>query len=218
MQEIEQFAGDRVGRFGEGDETIDGFRKLGGAPIAVPHLAGDEARIDRAGPHDARQSGGEGSGAWTLRIGHVEHHKIGGAAEHFCRRGKAANKGHVLGAFQQVAAGIVAWMHEKIGAGDALCERTRDIAAVASSATITVRRRRKIRGADGFGAGVAAEQVLDAGAVGARRGAEDAIKPCRAARAPCARQRIFIVSFVAGGDRLHCGIDERNLRREKIAE
>ena len=48
VQEIEQFAGDRAGRFGEGDKPVDGFGKLGGAARAVAHLPGDEARIDRA--------------------------------------------------------------------------------------------------------------------------------------------------------------------------
>ena len=62
------------------DQPIDGFGKLGGAARAVPHLAGDEARIDRARPHDARQRRRQRPRARPLRIGHIEHDKIGGAA------------------------------------------------------------------------------------------------------------------------------------------
>ena len=103
VQQIEQFAGDRVGRFGKVGEPVDGFGKFGGAARAVAHLAGDETRIDGARAYDARQGRRQRAGAGPLRIGHVEHHQIGGTAEQFCRRGKAADKGDVLGAFEQIA-------------------------------------------------------------------------------------------------------------------
>ena len=122
VQQIEQFAGDRAGRFRKGDQPIDGLGKLGGAARAVAHLAGDEARIDRARAHDARQRRRQRPRARPLRIGHVEHDEIGRAAEHFRRRGKAADEGGILGAFEQIARRIVAGMHEQIGAGDALRE------------------------------------------------------------------------------------------------
>ncbi len=81
-----------------------------------------------------------------------------------------------------------------------------------------MRRGREISRADGFGVGAASEQIFDAGTVSARCGAEDAIKPRCAAGAPQRSQRIFIIGFVARGDRLHGGIKERDLRREQIAE
>ena len=123
VQQIEQFAGDRVGRFGKGDQAVDGFGKLGGAARAVAHLAGDEARIDRACAHDARQRRRQRPRPRPLRIGDVEHDEIGRAAEHFCRRGKAADEGGILAAFEEIAAGIVARMHQRVGVGDALRER-----------------------------------------------------------------------------------------------
>ena len=218
MHEIEQFAGDRAGGFREGDEPVDGLGKLGGAARAVAHLPGDEARIDRARPHDARQRRRQRPRARPLRIGHVEHDEIGRAAEQFRRRGEAADEGGVLGAFKKIAAGIVARMHEHVGAGDALREGAGRRVAFAIGAAIGVRGGGEIGRADGVGVGVAAEQILDAGAIGAGRGAENAIE-ARFDR-PAARrgERIFVVVFVARRDRLHRGIDQRDLRRKEIAE
>ncbi len=57
VQQIEQFARrPRPVVCREGDQPVDGLGKLGGAARAVAHLAGDEARIDRARAHDARQA------------------------------------------------------------------------------------------------------------------------------------------------------------------
>ena len=44
VQKIKQLAGDRVGRFREVGETVDGFRKFGCAARTVTHLAGDERK------------------------------------------------------------------------------------------------------------------------------------------------------------------------------
>ena len=69
--------------------------------------------------------------------------------------------------------------------------------------------------------GVAAEQILDASAIGARRRAEDACERawlCAVRCAPRRSERIFVVGLVARRDRLHRGIEQRDLRREKIAE
>ena len=65
----------------EGDKPVDGFGQLGGAARAVAHLPGDEARVDRARPHDPRQRRRQRSRARPLRIGDVEHDEIDGAAE-----------------------------------------------------------------------------------------------------------------------------------------
>ena len=75
--------------------------------------------------HDARQRRRQRARPRPLRIGDIEHDEIDRAPEHFGRRGKAADKGGILGAFKKIAAGIVARMHENIGAGDALRRRRR---------------------------------------------------------------------------------------------
>ncbi len=53
-----------------------------------------------------------------MRIGDVEHDEIGRRAERGRGRGEAADEGRILGAFEQIAAGIVARMQEQVGAGD----------------------------------------------------------------------------------------------------
>ena len=169
--------GDRAGRLREGDQPVDGLGEFGGAARAVAHLPGDEARVDRARPHDARQRRRQRSRARPLRIGQVEHDEIDGAAEQFCRGGKAADEGCVLGAFQEIAAGIVARMHQKVGRGDALREGAGRGVAFAAGAAVGMRGGREIGRADAIARiGFAAEQIFDAGAVGARRGAEDAVE------------------------------------------
>ena len=81
--------------------------------------------LTRAAAHDPRQRRVERPRARPLRIGEVEHDQIGGAAERRRRGGKAADEGGVLGAFEQIAAGIVARMHQQVGAGDALARSRR---------------------------------------------------------------------------------------------
>ena len=85
------------------DQTIDGLGELRRAPRAVTHLAGDEARVDRARAHDPGQCCGERPRAGPARIGDVEHHEVGIAPERRSCGGKAADKGRVLGAFEQIA-------------------------------------------------------------------------------------------------------------------
>ncbi len=202
------------------DQPVDGFGKLRGAARAVAHLAGDEARIDRARPHDARQRRRQRPRARPLRIGHVEHDQIGGAAEQLRRRGKAADEGGILGAFKKIARrDRRSRCTSSVGVGDALRESAGRRAGFAVGAAIGMRGRGEIGRADRVGIGVAAEQVLDAGAIDAGRGAEDAVEP-RAAAGSAARrrQRVFVVVFLARRDRLHRGIDQRDLRRKQIAE
>ena len=73
--------------------------------------------------------------------------------------------------------------------------------------------------------GIAAQQFLNACAVGARRRAEDAIKAKRALAvalvvafavvgAPRGGERIVLVLFLARRDRLYGGVDQRDLRRK----
>ena len=119
VHQIEERARHRAGRLREGDQPVDGFGQLGRATRAVAHEAGDEARIDGAAAHDPRQRRVERARARPLRIGDVEHDEIGRAAEHRRRGRKAADEGGVFPAFEQIAAGIIARMHQQIGAGDA---------------------------------------------------------------------------------------------------
>ena len=174
VHEIEERARHRAGRLGEGDQPVDGFGHLGGAARAVAHEAGDEARVDGAAAHDPRQCGVERPRPRPLRIGEVEHDQIGVTAERRGRGRKAADEGGVLRAFEQIAAGIVARMHQQVGAGDALREAAGRRRADAVGAAIGVRGGGEIGGAERVAVALAPEQVLDAGAVGARRGAVDA--------------------------------------------
>ena len=110
--------GDRAGGLRKADQPVDGLGKLGGAARAVAHLARDEARIDGAGAHDAGQRGVERPRAGALRVGDIEHDQVGRAAERRGRRREAAHEGGILGAFEQIAAGIVARMHQQVGGRD----------------------------------------------------------------------------------------------------
>ena len=81
VQKIEQFARDRIGRFGEAHKTINGFGKLRATARSVAHLAANKARIDGAGADDARECRRERVRARPVRIGAVEHDKIDRTAE-----------------------------------------------------------------------------------------------------------------------------------------
>ncbi len=112
-------------------------------------------------------------------------------------------------------------MHEQIGAGDALREGAGRGARLALGAAVSVRGGGEIGRADGAAVGVAAEQILDARAIGAGRRAENAIKARRAlavAGAPGRRERILVICLVARRHRLHGGVDQRDLRRKQIAK
>src|SRR5262249_52683994 len=86
---------------------------------------------------------------------------------------------------------------------------------------ISMRRGREIGSANIATIVVLAEKSLNAGAVGAWRGTEDARKRRRAGRAGGPHrgcERVFVVGFLAGRDG-SCGcVDERELRREQVAK
>ena len=173
--------------------AIDGFGQFGGAAGTVPHLPGDEAWVDRARPHDACERRRQCPRTRPLWIGDIKHDQIGGAAEHLRRRGKAADKGRVLAAFEKIAAGIVARMHKKVGVGDALRERAGGSAAIAGSAAVAVRGGRQIGGSNGFGIGAATKQILDACAVSP--GAVPKMRSSRMAPLPSAARRAMASGF-----------------------
>ena len=196
MHEIEQRARHGAGRLGEIDQPVDGLGELGRAARAVAHLAFDETWIDGAAAHDPGQRRIEGACARAARIGRVEHHQIGVASERGGSRGEAADMRHVLGAFEQVARRIVAAMQQQIGRGNARGEATGQRRALSLRAAITMRRGREIGGTERLAVAVLAEQLLDARAISAGRGAEDArerraIVACETCRGS---QRIFVVA------------------------
>ena len=175
VQQIEQLARHRAGRLREVDQPVDGLGELGGAARAVAHLPGDEARVDRARPHDARQRRGERSRARPLRIGQVEHHEIGahGRATSAPRQSRRRRRRP-----RRLRAD-----RGRDRRSDARADRRRRRAARRRRARRRLRRRRRHRRARRrrdrrrrsiAPIGIAAEQILDAGAVGAGRGAEDA--------------------------------------------
>ena len=187
MHQIEQRARHRAGRLGEIDQSVDGLGQLGGAARAVAHHAVDEAWIGCAAAHDPGQRRIKRPRPRPLGIGGVENDEIGLAPERSGRRGEAADMGGILGAFQQIARGIVAAMQQQIGCGDLGGERARQRRAFALGAAITMRGGGEIGGADRRSVSLLAEQILDAGAIGAGRRAEDAGES-RAAHC-CAPQR-----------------------------
>ena len=144
-----------------------------------------------------------------------------GRPSSFAADGEAADEGCVLGAFQEIAAGIVARMHEKIGRGDALREGAGRRVAFAAGAAIGVRGGREIGRADRL-------RVRYRGRADPRRRRRRRPARCRRCdrggtlrrlrRAPRRGERIFLVAFIARGDGLHRRVDERDLRRKEIAE
>ena len=88
--------------------------------------------------------------------------------------GKAADEGGILGAFEQIAGGIVADVHQQVGSRDARGKGAGRVVALAVGAAIDVRGRGEIGRADVVAAALLADQRFDARAVGAGRGAEDA--------------------------------------------
>ncbi len=155
-----------------------------------------------------------------LRIGGIEHDEIGLASERGRGRREAADMRRVLGAFEQIARGIVAAMQQQIGGGDPRGERAGQRRAFAFRAAIAMRRGGEIGGADRRAVAVLAEQLLDARAISAGRGAEDAREPgaiaARGARA--AASGFSSSSSSRSATSLHRGVEQRDLRREQVAE
>src|SRR5262245_21391799 len=216
IHEIEQGTVDRGGRVRERDQAVDGLGEFGGAAEAVAHLAGDEARVDAAA-HKARQRRAERARAWPLRVGRIEHDQVDNAAEGPGRRRKAADESGVLGALEQIAAGIIARVQQQFRRRDPVRELAGQGGAAAVRSAIAVRGRGEIRGADARAIGIAREQFLDAGAVGAGGGAEDA-RDVTLAAASRGRERVLLVALVARGRRPYRRVDERDLARKEVAE
>ena len=174
MHQIEQGTRDFAGGLGEIGEPVDRLGELRRAPRAVAHLAFDEARIDGAAAHDASERRRKRPRARALGIGHIEHDQLRHVAERGGSRGKAADEGRVLRAFEQIARRIVGAVQQKIGGSHASREAARLFAAFAIRAPIDMRGGSEIGSPDLVRVHVAAEQILGTCPVSAGRIAEDA--------------------------------------------
>src|SRR5262245_16711333 len=111
---------------------------------------------------------------------------------------------HVLGAFEQVAGRVVAWVQEQVGAGHLLSKA--DIGpTLALGAAVSMRGSGEIGCAD-IGR-VAPQQVFGARPVGPGRIAEDAVEPAAASGTRSSGERILIVVLFALGDEPRRGVD-----------
>ena len=150
-------------------------------------------------------------------VSSVDH--VGLAAERRHSGREAADEGDVGGAFEQVAARIVAGMHQERRLRDASGEQRRGGRPLAFGAAIGMGGALQI-GAAEFVARLpvaGSEQGFRAGAIGAGRGAEDA-GPQPAEAEPLGGQRILGAILGAAGDGAGGGVDERDLCREHVAE
>lgn len=215
MHRFDQAGLDDAGRLGKADQPVYRLGDLGRTARAMAHLAGDEARVQRTGTDHPRQRGAKRARARPVRVGRVEHDEIGRAAEGLDRSGKTADVSHVGRPLQQVAAQIVLRMKEQVcgrnpvGKGAVL-----DLAkSLGPAKGIAARReigRAKLRAARPR---AACQQFLGPGAIGSRRGAEDAPRP-----APGCDQRILVGRLLARGYGCDCRVKKRDLRAEHVAK
>ena len=218
VHEVEQLARHRVGGLHEADQAVDGLGELGGAARTVAHLPGDEARVDGAAAHDAGERLAQRPRARAARIGRVEHHEVRRAAEPRRGRREAADVADVGGAFEQVAARVVGRVQQQGGGGNARREAARNLGVRAFGAAVGARRGREVSGADIVTVCILADQVLDAGPVGARCSAEDAGEARLARRAARGGEWVLVGRLLARRDRARRRVDQRDLRREEIAK
>ena len=114
MHEVEAAARHGARGLREVDEAVHRLGEFGRAARPVAHLPGDEARIDRARAHDARQRRRQRTRTRPRRIGVSSMMRSGAAAERGRSRGKAADEGDVFRAFEQIARRIVAGMDQQV--------------------------------------------------------------------------------------------------------
>src|SRR5262249_12940425 len=132
--------------------------------------------------------------------------------------GKAAEEGNVFRSFQQIARGIFGAMHEQVRGRDAGLKGAGRERRVSLRAAVSVRDGREIRACNLLAIDVAPQQVLDARAVGSGRGPENTRnrRSCVRGDAGSCGKRVLAGGVLAGGDRAHGGIDERNLGGEQV--
>ena len=159
-------------------------------------------------------------GLGRLRIGRVQHDHVGVAAECCHRGGKPADEGHIGRAFENVAAGIVARVHQEVGARRCARQRLR--------APKCLRRRRRHRHAtsprDRRGQALPWTSQLPPASRSSSPapyvpGDEPKMRARDlAAKARGIRQRIFRGVFVTRGDGGRGRVDQCDLRREHVAK
>ena len=176
MHGLDQRAWNGMGGFGEADQPVDGFGEFGGAARTVAHLAGDETRIDGARPHHAATASATERGlglcgsvvSSTMTSAFLP--SAASAAEKPPMKATSAEPSRMSrpGSSPVWTRRSASAMRlcEGAGRGNRLRRRRRHRHA---------RWRRDRRGRFLRALPVAAgQQILDAGAIGAGRGAEDA--------------------------------------------
>ena len=101
-------------RLRKSDQAVNGFKQFRGTARPMPHLAGDEARVDGACPHHTRQRLRDRPRTRAGRIGRIQGNDIGNIPERSLRSGKTANEGDIRRTVEQIPTGIIAGMNEKI--------------------------------------------------------------------------------------------------------
>ena len=218
MDVLDQHFGDRAGRLGEADETVDRLGEFRRAARPVPHLALDEAAVERPRPDRARDRGDKRARPGALRHRRVEHDQVGLAAKRRDGRREPADEGDVGGTLENIAARIVAGMDQHIGFRDAFgkCVAAHSLALDAAESegpALQIGPAEVIAPLPVS----ARKPVLDAGTVGAWRRAEDAARPCPVATAK-GGERVFRVVLVTLRNRRDRGVDQRDLGREHVTE
>src|SRR5262249_19298122 len=135
--------------------------------------------------------------------------------------GKAAEEGNVFRSFQQISRGIFGGMHEQVCGRDAGLKGAGRERRVSLRAAIGVRDGREISACNLLAIDVAPQQVLDTGAIGSGRRAENTRNRRTCVRGRCAAgggKRVLVGRLLARGDRAHGGVDERNLGGEQVPE
>ena len=112
-------------------------------------------------------------------------------------------------------------MHEQVRGRDAGSKGAGSERRVSLRAAVGVRDGREIRARDVLAIDIAPQQVLDTGAVGSGRRAENPRnrRACvRGGYAASGGKRVLVGRLLARGDRAHGGVDECNLGGEQVPE
>src|SRR5262249_9915329 len=109
-------------------------------------------------------------------------------------------------------------MDEQVRGRDARLKGAGSERRVSLRAAVGMRDGREISAAELLAIDVAPQQVLDAGAVGSGRSAENARsrRPCVRGDAASGGKRVLVRRLLARGDRAHGGVDECNLGGEQV--
>ena len=215
VDRLDQRVGDGVGGLGEADQPVDGLGELGGAARPVAQLAGDEARVQRAGAHHPRHRLRQRPGARAVGVGGVEHHQIGLAAQRRDRRGEPADEGDIGRPLQEVPARIVA----RYGSASPRPPPARRRRPPPPGPRPRRRRRRASPRRDRRGRARPGRSSRRSPAAppGRRHRCRGPSRRCAPAAAR-GGERVLGGGLVPRGDRGDRGVDQRDLRAEHVAE